>query len=109
MSALKPRPPFQVLVMSEESRLGRDRVETEYRLKQIADAGVRVFYYLGDREARLNDATGSVMESVRLYAAEMEWENGRQRTRDAMERKARQGYVTGGVVYGYENVRMAAG
>ena len=24
MNALKPRPPFQVLVMSEESRLGRD-------------------------------------------------------------------------------------
>ena len=28
MNALKPRAPFQVLVMSEESRLGREAIET---------------------------------------------------------------------------------
>ena len=28
MNALKPRPAFQVLVMSEESRLGREAIET---------------------------------------------------------------------------------
>ena len=27
MNALKPRPPFQVLVMSKESRLGREQIE----------------------------------------------------------------------------------
>jgi DNA invertase Pin-like site-specific DNA recombinase len=41
MTALKPRPPFQVLVMSEESRLGREQIETAYVLKQLVDAGVR--------------------------------------------------------------------
>jgi DNA invertase Pin-like site-specific DNA recombinase len=30
MAALKPRPPFQVLIMSEESRLGREAIETAY-------------------------------------------------------------------------------
>src|SRR4051812_40235937 len=35
MNALKPRPPFQVLVMSEESRLGRESIETAYALKQL--------------------------------------------------------------------------
>jgi hypothetical protein len=30
MSALKPKPPFQVLVMSEESRLGREQTRTQY-------------------------------------------------------------------------------
>ena len=30
MNALKPRPDFQVLVMSEESRLGREAIETAY-------------------------------------------------------------------------------
>jgi Resolvase, N terminal domain len=39
MNSLKPRPPFQVLVMSEESRLGRERIEMAYVLKQITDAG----------------------------------------------------------------------
>ena len=28
MNALKPRPPFDVLIMSEESRLGREQIET---------------------------------------------------------------------------------
>src|SRR5262245_7363845 len=35
MNALKPRPPFGVLVMSEESRLGREAIETAFALKQI--------------------------------------------------------------------------
>jgi len=30
MNALKPRAPFQVLIMSEESRLGREQIETAY-------------------------------------------------------------------------------
>src|SRR5215471_14800425 len=38
MNALKPRPPFQILIMSEESRLGREQIETAYTLKQIMDA-----------------------------------------------------------------------
>ena len=31
MNAVKPRPSFQVLIMSEESRLGREAIETAYR------------------------------------------------------------------------------
>jgi DNA invertase Pin-like site-specific DNA recombinase len=52
MNALKPRAPFQVLIMSEESRLGREAIETAYALKQLVQAGVRVFFYLEDRERR---------------------------------------------------------
>ena len=36
MNALKPRAPFQVLVMSEVSRLGREQIETAYALKQLS-------------------------------------------------------------------------
>ena len=39
INALKPKPPFQVLIMSEESRLGREQIETAYALKQIITAG----------------------------------------------------------------------
>ena len=35
MNALKPRAPFQVLMMAEESRLGRESIETAYALKQL--------------------------------------------------------------------------
>jgi site-specific DNA recombinase len=92
--------------MSEESRLGRERLETEWNLKQLIDAGVRVFYYLGDRETKIDDATNSMLEAFRLYASQMEREKGRQRTHDALLRKARTGHVPGGAVYGYRNVEV---
>ena len=43
MNALKPKPPFQALIMSEESRLGREAIETAYALKQLITSGVGVF------------------------------------------------------------------
>ena len=103
MNALKPRPTFQFLVMSEESRLGREQIETAYALKQIMDAGVRVFFYLEDRERTLDSALDKVMLSLTGFASEMERERARQRTYDAMLRKAKAGHVTGGKVYGYDN------
>ncbi|WP_110172278.1 recombinase family protein [Luteitalea pratensis] len=52
MNALRPRAPFDVLVMSEESRLGREAIETAYALKQLVQAGVRVWFYLEAGSAR---------------------------------------------------------
>jgi hypothetical protein len=103
MNALKPRPPFQVLVMSEESRLGRESIETAYALKQLVTAGVRVFFYLEDRERTLDSPTDKIMLSLTAFADELEREKARQRTYDAM-RARRAGYVTGGRVFGYDNV-----
>ena len=98
MNALKPRPPFQVLVMSEESRLGREAIETAYALKQLVQAGVRVFFYLEDRERTLDSPTDKIMLSLTAFADELEREKARQRTYDAMLRKAKAGHVTGGRV-----------
>ena len=106
MNALKPKPPFQVLIMSEESRLGREQIETAYALKQIMDAGVRVFFYLEDRERILDSAMDKVMLSLTNFAAEMERERARQRTHDALLRKAKALHVAGGAVYGYDNVEV---
>src|SRR5215471_9253974 len=64
MNALKPRAPFQILVMSEESRLGREAIETAYALKQLVTAGVRVFFYLEDRERTLDSPTDKIMLSL---------------------------------------------
>ena len=67
MNALKPRPAFDVLIMSEESRLGREQIETAYALKQITDAGVRVFFYLEDRERTLDLSLIHISEPTRPY------------------------------------------
>src|SRR5436190_2705153 len=103
MAALKPRAPFQVLIMSEESRLGREQIETAWALKQIIDAGVRVFFYLEGRERTLGGAMDKIMLTLTNFAVEVEREKARLRTRDAMHRKAARGHVAGGKVYGYRN------
>ncbi len=72
MAALKPRPPFQVLIMSEESRLGREAIETAYALKQLITAGVRVFFYLEDRERTFDSPTDKLLMSVTAFADELE-------------------------------------
>jgi site-specific DNA recombinase len=106
MNAVKPRAPFHALVMSEESRLGREAIETAYALKQLVTAGVRVFFYLDDRERTLESPTDKIMLSLTAFADELEREKARQRTYDAMTRKARAGHVTGGRVFGYDNVEV---
>ena len=106
LNALRPQPRFQALIMSEESRLGREQIETAYMLKQIMQAGVRVFFYLEDRERTLDSALDKAMLSLSNFAAELEREKARQRTHDALARKARALYVTGGRVYGYDNIEV---
>ena len=106
MNALRPRPPFQVLVMSEGSRLGREQIQTAFLLQQIIDAGVRVFCYLEDRERTIDNAMDKVLLSLSAFAAETEREKASQRTYDALVQKAKAGHVTGGRVYGYDNVEV---
>ena len=80
--------------MSEESRLGREQIEAAYLLKQLIAAGVRVAYYLEDRERTLDSPTDKILLAVSGFAAEVERDKARQRTYDAMRRKAGAGHVT---------------
>ena len=106
LNALKPRAPFEVLIVSELSRLGREQLETGYAMKQLSQAGVRVYSHLEDREVLLDTPTDKFLMSAVSFAAEIERDKARQRTYDAMVRKARTGHVTGGRVFGYDNVEM---
>lgn len=103
MNALKPTPPFGALIMSEESRLGREMVATMGALKELVTAGVRVFYYLDDKERTLDSPIEKAMMALETFGAELEKEKTRLRVYDSMARKARAGYVTGGRCFGYDN------
>ena len=94
--------------MAEEARLGRESIETAYALKQLVTAGVRLFFYLEDRERTLDSPTDKIMLSLTAFADEQERDRARQRTYDAMVRKTRAGHVTGGRVFGYDNVEVLA-
>ena len=67
---------------------------------------MRVFFYLEDRERTLESPTDKIMLSLTTFADELEREKARQRTYDALERKARAGHVTGGACFGYRNVEV---
>src|SRR5688572_19442351 len=64
MQSLQPSPPFQVLIVSESSRLGREAWETGYALKQILKAGVSVFFYLEDRKCSFDHPLDKLQFSI---------------------------------------------
>jgi hypothetical protein len=57
----------------------------------------------------MDDATGKFMESVRGFAAEIEREKASARSRETHRKKARDGYVPGGNLFGFRNVRAVEG
>ena len=70
---------------------------------------MRVWFTLEDRERTLDSPTDKIMLSLTAFADELEREKASQRTYDAMRRKALAGHVTGGRVFGYDNVRTDSG
>jgi site-specific DNA recombinase len=108
MNALKPAR-FHRLIMSDLDRLGRDTIQTPYAIQQLLDAGVAIYTYLNDREVTMEGATDTFLVQVQAFVASLEREKARQRTSDAMTRKAKAGHVTGGRTFGYTNVRIDKG
>ncbi len=104
----KPRP-FDVLVMSEESRLGREMIEVSYAVKTLIVAGIRIFYYLEDRERTLDSPIEKAVLALQTMADEMEQAKARLRATDASRQCASHGCVSGNRLYGYVNVRSETG
>jgi len=105
LAALKPRPIFSALLVTDRDRIGREQIETAFTLKQLVTAGVRVFEVKGGepREIRLDSPTEKVVSAVLAFAGEQEREQARVRTRAALERRARAGHVAGGACFGFDN------
>ena len=96
---------FAHLILTDQDRLGREQIETAYILKQLAQAGVRIWEAQdGGREVKLDTPAAKMVMAVLTGAAEIERDKARARTRDALRRKAERGHVTGGRVFGYQNV-----
>lgn len=95
---------FDVVIASENSRIGREQYGNSYVFKQLNDSGVQLFFYLTDEELKFGTAIDQFMANVESFASQMERERIAQRTRDALERKARKGYSVGGRCYGYDNI-----
>jgi DNA invertase Pin-like site-specific DNA recombinase len=103
-------PPFDVLIMCDASRFSRrDGDEAFGELKQLAQRGVAIWFYQDGTKFEHGTFAANITGIVR---AEMNAEYRRQVarwTREAMVRKAKAGHVTGGRVFGYDNVCSACG
>ena len=108
-AAAKSPKPFDILIMRDVDRLGGDTARNGVILSELLDRGIEVHEYLTKHIVKLTSATDRFMAMARNYAAEIEREKTAARTRENHQRKAEKGLVTGGMVYGYRNIRDEAG
>jgi len=109
LKALEPRPPFQALIVSELSRIGRDGIRTPFTVQQIEESGVTIHGYLSGQRISVDDETGEMQTMVHSLAASFERRRAKQRTHDALRRRAEAGRVANGVCFGYRNERGSDG
>ena len=100
---------FRVLVVAEQKALGREAFETQYLIKQLAEAGVEVWGYMDARSLTPRNWLDKAMSSMRAAADEAHREDTARRTHEAHKRLAEQGHVCGGRVFGYRNVDVVVG
>lgn len=97
--------PFQVLILRDRSRFSRrDGDESFTELKQIAQAGVQVWFYLDRTRFEYGSLASNVLGFLQgEFAAEFR-RAVTAATVESHDELARNGYVTGGRVFGYDNV-----
>ena len=100
---------FQALVLFDLDRFGRHAHKTMVALNQLADVGVAVWDYSKDKAIDLDTFEGETMVFLNARFAQQFRDQIRKHTRSAMELKAKNGWVTGGKVFGYINVRVEKG
>jgi len=93
---------LNVLIVSEQSRLGRDTIRTLALIQALTDADVRIFSYLEDKEISVDDEMAEIEQFMKSWAGASERRKASQRVRDKMRQLAEQGRSTGGRLYGYE-------
>jgi DNA invertase Pin-like site-specific DNA recombinase len=97
-----PKPPFQVLAVWEQSRLGRDTARQLMAITEVTEAGVAVWSVKDRKQLIAND----IATVVGAWKDEKDNEDTRERVNRALSARFERGLVTGGSVYGYRNVRL---
>lgn len=103
----RPRP-WDVLVVRDLDRLGRDGVRLPLLLVDLRDAGASVVEWTTGQTVAV-DGMALVLAQLRATMAAEERRAIASRTRVALEARARQGLVVGGEVFGYRRERRADG
>jgi site-specific DNA recombinase len=96
---------FEVLIVMEQSRLGRDTARALLAIQDIEEAGVAIWSYDGQRIS-VADEGDEMRATLNGLIDTQEARRASKRTRDKLVEMARAGYWTGGPVFGYSIVRV---
>src|SRR5437773_3517118 len=106
LAALAARPvPFQVLIVNEQSRLGRDMIDTQISIRDIERAGVALWACNSGRRITLTDEGSQLLAAIEAWKDQSERKRAGTRVRNSAFQRHATGHVAGGAVYGYTNVR----
>jgi DNA invertase Pin-like site-specific DNA recombinase len=100
---------FDAVVFYDLDGFGRNARQTMLALNTLADLGVTIWDYSTGQAVDLDSFEGEMMTFMKARFAQQYRDQVRKHTRDAMREKAKQGYVTGGKLFGYDNLRIAKG
>jgi site-specific DNA recombinase len=98
--------PFTKLIVVEQSRLGRDQIDTMVLIRDIEEAGIEIWSTRDGRRIALSDDTSKLLASLEGWRDESERKKTATRVRDAAKTRFERGYVVGDRVYGYKNERL---
>jgi len=100
---------FTILIVAEQSRLGRDLIDSVSTIRRIAEAGGRIFTYTTGEEIAVEDEVQQIMTMLRGFGDASERRKASQRTRDGLRRRAARGAVAGNRLFGYSQSRATDG
>src|SRR5207248_135224 len=100
---------FEAVVFYDLDRFGRNARQTMLALNTLADLGVTIWDYSTGQAVDLDSFEGEMMTFMKARFAQQYRDQVRKHTRSAMRQKAEAGYVTGGKLFGYDNVRIGKG
>ncbi len=106
MDAIRSTPRFEVLILYDLSRLGRDQFHTLAALKDIVEAGVSVAQVMEDRTITpetLDDEVEVLILQVKQFSNTKVRRDASKKVYDTLKRKAEALHCTGGRCYGYDN------
>jgi DNA invertase Pin-like site-specific DNA recombinase len=109
MMGTLPRPPFRVLIVSEQKSIGREMSETSFTIKRLAQAGVEIFEYVHGLSLTPTTPTAKLLSSVQGFADEDHAVKTSERVIEAHTKLFELGRVTGGRVFGYSNKHIFSG
>src|SRR5262245_47893985 len=92
------RPPFQILIVADLSRIGRDATRTPHEINVIEQNDIEIWSYLDDRRISVEDESGEIEVSFKSIASSFQRRQASKTASDELTKRAREGYVAGGRV-----------